>query len=395
MYHLDGLSHRKVAEAIGVAESTVRSLVTRARRKLEPVLAAYAIEVLPALQDVLKEQSIGKATMLHITDGESVAGTLRESAVPGEVRVYGDLMYEGPAPAGLDSRGWLEVRADFLSKSSYFTREEARHYLEAFEASLEACPKYGETVLWLDHRLSDQLILIKLLDRFSRLQNRSALKFSLICLGRYPGMDHFVGLGQLTADQLTSLVDTRLQISDAQFRLARMAWNAFTSPNPSAIEHVIQQDTSSLTFLAAALRRHLEQFPSVGSGLSRTEQQILSALREHGSLSAIKLFFAVQQMEDPLFMGDLSFFGILKEMALAHHPLIHVEGTSQLGPEDYARSIARSPVMITEIGQRVLDGQLDHVKLNGTDRWLGGVHLNESEAAWRWDADRSQLIISP
>jgi hypothetical protein len=39
--------------------------------------------------------------MLHITDGESVAGTLRGSAIQGTVAIYGDLMYEGPAPAGL------------------------------------------------------------------------------------------------------------------------------------------------------------------------------------------------------------------------------------------------------------------------------------------------------
>jgi hypothetical protein len=41
--------------------------------------------------------------MLHITDGESVAGTLRESAIPGDVSIYGDLMYEGPAPGGVSA----------------------------------------------------------------------------------------------------------------------------------------------------------------------------------------------------------------------------------------------------------------------------------------------------
>lgn len=41
--------------------------------------------------------------MLHIADGESVAGTLRESGLPGVVSTCGDLLYEGPAPAGLDA----------------------------------------------------------------------------------------------------------------------------------------------------------------------------------------------------------------------------------------------------------------------------------------------------
>ena len=54
--------------------------------------------------------------MLHITDGESVAGTLRESAIPGVVSTYGDLMYEGPAPAGLDAEAWIETRARFIAE---------------------------------------------------------------------------------------------------------------------------------------------------------------------------------------------------------------------------------------------------------------------------------------
>jgi hypothetical protein len=52
--------------------------------------------------------------MLHITDGESVAGTLRESAIPGQFSTYGDLMYEGPAQAGLDAEAWRDTCARFL-----------------------------------------------------------------------------------------------------------------------------------------------------------------------------------------------------------------------------------------------------------------------------------------
>src|SRR5262245_53825950 len=72
LFHLDGLSHAKVAEALGVPVSTARSLVTRARQKLQPILASYAGEVLPALEDVFVEQTSGESNMLHITDGESV-----------------------------------------------------------------------------------------------------------------------------------------------------------------------------------------------------------------------------------------------------------------------------------------------------------------------------------
>ena len=155
LFHLDGLSHSKVAEALGVPVSTVRSLVTRARQKLQPLLASYAGEVLPALEDVLKEQTIGKSAMLHITDGESVAGTLRESGIPGDVSTCGDLMYEGPAPYGLDAEAWRDARARFMTEAGYATLPDAAQYLKACDDALAAFSRYDEVVIWLDHRLSD------------------------------------------------------------------------------------------------------------------------------------------------------------------------------------------------------------------------------------------------
>ncbi len=218
-----------------------------------------------------------------------------------------------------------------------------------------------------------------LLERFYRLyRGRSSL--SLICVGHYPGMENFVGLGQLTAEQLASLADTRSPVSEAEFALASAAWNAFTSPVPTDVELVLARDTSALPFLAPALRRHLEQFPSVENGLSRTEQQALSVLRDQGPLPALQLFFAVQKMEDPLFMGDLSFFAILKELGSAHFPLVRMESNAGL-------------VTLTEVGSRVLDLQDDHVHLNGIERWLGGVHLTGTDAVWRWDNAASACAL--
>jgi hypothetical protein len=339
------------------------------------------------MQDVLKEQKGRPRTMLHITDGESVAGTLRQSTVPGEVLIFGDLMYEGPAPAGLSDAEWWDRRARFLSESGDLSRAEAHRAVRAFEDSLNAIPDYDETVLWMDHRLSDQLILIMLLERFYRLhRGRSGL--SLICVGHYPGMENFVGLGQLTGEQLASLADTRSPVSETEFALASVAWNAFTSPVPSDVELVLARDTSALPFLAPALRRHLEQFPSVENGLSRTERQALSVLRDRGPLPALQLFFAVQKMEDPLFMGDLSFFAILKELASARFPLIRME--SHAGNLVSGSSIAT----LTEVGSSVLDLQDDHVKLNGIERWLGGVHLTGTDAVWRWDSASKSMRLA-
>src|ERR1700730_13209906 len=112
------------------------------------------------LDDVFKEQTIRKSAMLHITDGESVAGTLREAAIPGNVSTYGDLMCEGPAPTGLKAEAWRDTRARFMAEAGYATLEEAQQYLRACDDGLAAFSQHEEVVIWLDHRLSDQLILI-------------------------------------------------------------------------------------------------------------------------------------------------------------------------------------------------------------------------------------------
>jgi hypothetical protein len=268
-----------------------------------------------------------------------------------------------------------------MAEPGYATPMEAHKYLRACDDALAAFPEHDEVVMWLDHRLSDQLILMKVLDWFSR-QNLKGVKLSLICIGQYPGLVHFVGLGQLTADQLAPLVETRVPVTDAQFRLAQAAWTAFTSPDPRAIERFIEADTTPLPFIAAALRRHLEQFPSVDGGLSRTERQALSILREHGSVSGPKLFVAVQRMEEQIFMGDGSFYRMMGELSSVRHPLLQISQTPQ-------RRLGE--VAIAVDGIDVIEGRADHIDLNGIDRWLGGVHLKGDEAAWRWDSVAGRL----
>src|SRR5580704_6192476 len=110
-------------------------------------------KVIPWLEDIFREQTVGGSAMLHITDGESVAGTLRESGIPGVVSTYGDLMYEGPAPAGLDDQAWLETRARFIAEAGYATPEEARQYMQACQSALAAFSQHDEVVIWLDNKL--------------------------------------------------------------------------------------------------------------------------------------------------------------------------------------------------------------------------------------------------
>jgi hypothetical protein len=50
-----------------------------------------------------------------------------------------------------------------------------------------------------------------------------------------------------------------------------------------------------------------------------------------------------------------------------------------------ARDFWDTEVRLTPVGREVLQGNKDRAKVNGIDRWLGGVHLSGPDARWRWD----------
>lgn len=95
-------------------------------------------------------------------------------------------------------------------------------------------------------------------------------------------------------------------------------------------------------------------------------------------------------MEDPLFMGDWSFFRILTDLASACEPLVRTVDDSPFDLYQYPTT----PVIISDAGLRVLEGRDDHIRVNRIDRWIGGVHLKGTEAAWRWNQVAGHLIAN-
>lgn len=321
--------------------------------------------------------------VLHLTNGDCVAVPLRESAVGGEVSISADVLHEGPAPAGLSAERWRKVRARYLAESGYEGYDECLRDLAEWDRKIDEARNYDEVVLWFEHDLFDQLNLIRLLALLSE-RPLVGTRLSLVCIGEYPGIEPFHGLGQLAPEQLAALFEERVPVSRAQIDLAREAWLAFCSSDPSGVEALLARDTGALPFLAGALRRHLEEFPSTLDGLSRTERQSLAAIADE-PLTFSALFRAVQGMEERVFQGDLSFLRVLRGLAAGPHPLLKLEPSP-------SGSLHSQTVTLARMGRQILAGQADWVHVAGIDRWLGGVHLNGLESPWRWNPQRQRLI---
>lgn len=294
--------------------------------------------------------------MLHITNGHSVSLTL-----PDEVVYWIDILHEGPVPHGLELDELSRVRERFLSSYLDMPVSHADR-----DAALRRFQEHDEVVLWFEHDLFDQLHLLQLLDWFAH-QPPVPTKLSLICVDSY--------LGRLTADELRQLFPSRRPASDDQLWLATRAWEAFTWSDPTKLTSLIKTDLSALPFLRAAMVRHLEQFPGVRDGLSRTERQALQLLSS-GPLSFRELFIKDQNLEPAIFMGDSIYHRYLRGLETAPHPLLRQND---------------SRYSLTAFGQHVLAGVADHVRTNGIDCWRGGVHLCHGAPIWRWDPERGTI----
>jgi hypothetical protein len=301
--------------------------------------------------------------MLHITNGTAVS--LHKTRLPGTIIYWNDVLHEGPVPAGMSLVELTRLREQFLAV--YFGLPQSEVSFAERNAAITAAAEQDEVILWFEHDLFDQLQLLQVLDCFANAKNRPA-KLSLINIDRY--------LGPLTAEELKPLFESRRPVSEDQLETASAAWKAFRASEPTGIEPFLRATSTALPFLPGALRRHLEQFPALHNGISRTERQILELL-DSGLHEFHELFRADQALEERIFMGDTAFRCHLRGLATSRRPLIEKD------ERGYA---------LTDFGRAVLTAAEDHVKANGINRWLGGVHLREGAPIWRWDATNARLV---
>jgi hypothetical protein len=342
---------------------------------------------------------------LHITNGDHAGDKLR-TFVDGPLVISADVLHEGPCRP-VDGNAWHEMRARFLASTFDLDADTVRGSLAETDRAIQlACGRGDRVVLWFEHDLFDQLQIIRTLDLIGRSLGDQAdagvgaaarhPDVSLICIDRFPGVERFVGLGQLTKEQLATLTGTGATVTTGHFRLASEAWAAFRSPDPRALLRVaeelgaaslpVSEGGPALPFLGAALLRLLAEYPSAANGLSRTEELALTALIDGPSLAG-ELFTATQSREARPFIGDSTFFDRLTPLASARVPLVTIDGAPAAGERRLQR------VAITAAGRDELAGRADSVRLNGIDVWRGGVRLAGSDdSPWRWDGQRETLV---
>jgi hypothetical protein len=320
--------------------------------------------------------------LLHVTNGESAADTLRQTALGGAVLAWRDTLHEGPVPA-LARQELLKTRARFLADCGWGSHQSLLASLERRDRQLLEALRDGlPVVLWFEHDLYDQLQLLDVLT----LAHAEGTAPELIVIGSFPGKPSFAGLGELTANELETLWPSRRAAAPAELDAAASAWAALRAPEPTPLVEWATRDTPQLPFLATALRRLLEELPSPADGLSRTERQALQTVAV-GAQSPPSAFVAAQRLEDAPFLGDAWFYRALSSLGQGETRLVETGDGEPLPPPPPlgdGRQFAGLGLKLTESGERTLRGDTDRVELLAIDRWIGGTHITPDNV-WRWD----------
>ena len=310
---------------------------------------------------------------LHVTNGDATVDILARTGLAERILPWRDMLHEGPVP-DVPEGELRRVRAAFLADHD-IDHALALRLFEERDREL-ADNRDGRFVLWFEADLYDQLQIIQILARLAAL-GVDPRGIGLICIGEYPGIAHFGGLGQLEPEQLLPLpAGAGLELSPAALHLATDAWAVFRAPDPSGIGQIARAHSPELRFLADAFDRLGREYPSTRDGLALTERRILAAAAE-GHATAGAIFLRLGEREARPYLGDSWAFAIMERLARA--------GTPLLAPAPAGRVALDTPLELTPSGRAALAGEADHVALNGIDRWIGGVHLSGPEAAWRWD----------
>jgi len=315
--------------------------------------------------------------ILNITNGDCAVDVMKKANIPGIFLPWRDILHDGPVPKGLSLEELSQVRAKFIISRGWGTEEDiVRDFVER-DNILKSFREFKKIILWFEHDLYDQLQILQILDWFYH-NGQNEIPLSLICKDTY--------LGPLSADEMKNLLKYEEAITNEQLLLASKAWSAFRSNTPEEWFSLLSINTSALPFLESAILRLLEEYPNSTNGLSRTAQQALECISGGEKLPG-KVFGCSQDLEDSMFMGDSSFWVILRELLYSNPPLLKL-------PKGKKLSLSASTdkeLTITPEGMDVLSGKSNWLDSADLNRWIGGVHLKPNNF-WCWNADSRSIV---
>lgn len=314
---------------------------------------------------------------MNIMHGDSACGTFKQAFKPRkeDILVFHDVLSCGPLKKYTDIKTWGKFR------NNYWDNIDRDCALESLTCNmlemdfysnfrfLEAADEYR---LWIGTGLSDQLLLaflVNLID-FHRLDFRklSVYQFERVTEKHFEVQT----VGLLNPDQIKNH-PSPYKLNEKQIELAKLAWQAVTESNPEKYLLYVNAGQDSMPLLKRAMSHLFYRYPKARNGLSYWDEALLKYAEKHGPNTAMIIGYTLAECMNGLdLVGDLYLFSRLKNLGRPglRKPLIKANALDL--------PLRDTKTTILPDGIKALSGDIDVIKENGIDDWVGGVHLDSS-----------------
>jgi hypothetical protein len=326
----------------------------------------------------------GSLRTLHIRCGTDIQHELEVAGFGGDFLSVWDPFPVGPVTTAPD---WIAQRARFHADIGIGDLDFATVLEELTDADgrlAASADEYERVVIWMEHDSHDQLALIRCLAQYAN--TRPPRLLELISVDRFPGSDRFIGLGQLPPEAMRLLWQQRQTMNRSHLAVGAQAWRALTADDPRELATLMRTGTAVLPHLAPALHRHLQELPSIVTGLGLTQFLILQLLAEAPS-SIGELWQRYREREPLPLLGDTMFLAIVDDMGQTQVPVLE---RTRVEPEHPFRD----RLAVTAAARDVLRGTTDWLTLQPPPRWIGGVRIDAAHPAWRWNEARRDVTLA-
>ncbi|RNC90002.1 MAG: DUF1835 domain-containing protein [Allomuricauda sp.] len=291
-------------------------------------------------------------SLLHITNGDSFTTTLKSLPLKGDIITWREMLCEGKTLCNVGSESFWKTRFEFLSKNykvtkSWFVEKTLKEY-----RSLCNHKQQDQIVLWFEYDLFCQINMLAVLSWLKT--HRRHAEISLVCSGNEDGTDRLYGLGELTHEQLMTLYEKRIKLTQDDIEYADYVWQLYCSDNPIRLENLSSFQDFQFTYLSEAVKAHLKRFPTIRNGLNEIENTVLQIASEGTSGSQRELVGNILRNQGRYGFGDTQYERVLHKMK----PLF----------------TSFNPVKLSRKGKQVLEGTTNHyASIRDADTYLGGA----------------------
>ncbi len=292
------------------------------------------------------------SSLLHITNGDAFTTRLNSMGLKGDIITWREMLCEGKTLTNVGSESFWKTRFDFFHKNykvskSTFIERTLKEY-----RSLCNHKQQDQIVLWFEYDLFCQVNMLAVISWLKA--NRRHAEISLVCSGKEDETDHLYALNDLTTDQLHSLYENRIILTQDDIEYADYVWQLYCSDNPIRLENLTDFNNYQFSYLAEALQAHLKRFPSIKNGLNLMENDILQLAINKKPATKKELLGTI--------LKNQGFYGF--------------------GDMQYQRAVSRlkplftsfNPVRVSKKGKEILDGKNNYYSsLRDKEVYLGGA----------------------